>query len=324
MKFIINILPNEQLDTNNLINFVKNINNQSHQSEVELVLQTNAHFDNRILQTIQTHQLPIEIVDSKSSIAVSKNNDTYWLNASVGGALLPNAIMQWENTLTQHPTDLLFLRYFNNDESITQQIDPYLFRLSDVNVNTLKRIFDISDSVEFDQLPIREKLLLLLGMQNYYLNDRNNRYATFFNGLDLLGRNVIYRVNADQLVNAKPLLAQLLYDLIENDDYVRLSMPTIVLTDNNIEDEIERILQLVDNRNAIFDEKIAQFYGRSLANRIAKGYGLILNSNLTIADKRDLTHQLKTGTTDLDADVHKKIHNRLVKQQTLASINKLF
>ncbi|MHA8137740.1 hypothetical protein ACYATM_01260 [Lactobacillaceae bacterium Scapto_B20] len=323
MKFVINILPNALLDEHNLINFVNNITSQYHKSDLELVLENNGQVDGAVLETIKNHQLPVTVIDTKAQIELMIKDDTYLLNLHVDDALLPNAIIQWENALSRHSTDLLLLTTLDNHQRLSDQINDYLELISEVDDHTIRHILDLDLEQPLDELSLNDKLTVLLANQSYSVNDRANRYRTFFNRVDLNGRNVLYRLDADQFNPSKSVSAQLLYTLIEDDEYVKLSRPTLILSDNTVVDEVQLTVKLVDNLTAIFDDKIMDYYVSALVNRINSAYELIETKG-THDEKTRLLDQLNDSVNTLDDDTKQRIKQSATKQGLLSSLKTLF
>ncbi|MHA8111203.1 hypothetical protein ACYATP_06960 [Lactobacillaceae bacterium Melli_B4] len=324
MKFVINILPNALLDEHNLINFVNNITSQYHKSDLELVLENNAQVDSSVLTTIKTKQLPVTVIDTTAQIELMIKDDTYLLNLHVDDALLPNAIMQWENALSRHQTNVMLLTTLDNQHRLGDQIDAYFERINDVDDNTVRRILELPATQPLAELPLSDKLMVLLATQSYSVNDRANRYRTFFNRVDLNGRNVLYRLDANQFDAAKPYLAQLLYILIEDDEYVSLNRPTLILSNNAIADEVKLTIQMITNLESIFDDKIMNYYVRALINRISAAYKSIETDVDSADDRRRLLAQLNDSVDTLDDDTKHRIEQSATKQGLLSSLKTLF
>ncbi|MBW1605501.1 hypothetical protein [Lactobacillus sp. Sy-1] len=324
MKFIINILPNQLLDEPNLSSFVNNITSQYHSSELQIIIKQTSQLQTGLFEYIDRHELPITVIDSLTDVTLADSGDTYWLNLHVDDALLPNAIMQWENTLTNHATDLLMLNYVNNDQRISDQLDPIFENLGEVKETTIRHIFEVDPRESLFDLPLSKKLDLLLGLQSYYLNDRNYRYRTFFNNVDLTGRNVLYRVNSERLHSDKNYLAKLLYDLIDNDDFVRLNMPTMVLSANSTAEQVKQGLLLIQNGAFIFDEKIKNYYLSALANRLATIYESVHADDHSEPDRNHWLKLLNDAVSDLPAENQVQLKARKAKRGVLNSVKQIF
>lgn len=208
MKLLINITPAKQLDWDKLATLVKNIQSQNF-SNISLNLQLPPH------QQLSATQQADAVTWSLSCADWPTTPADYTLNLWDTDDLLPAALRQWDQLVTQHPGSLVSLATFDSRSALPEQVDAYLHRHAAANL-----------SVVYAQLADQALTLeTLWGIQSYSIQTNLQNQSLLPERLKVTGLLLPSALlNAEMPLNS---LSQALHVLQQTPDVVRLHVPTL-------------------------------------------------------------------------------------------------
>ncbi|MCV3741244.1 hypothetical protein OF387_08380 [Lentilactobacillus hilgardii] len=218
MKFIITVTINQPIRQLDWLAFITNLQRQNY-ADVMINIRTNSPINVQHLADVRT-TIPIKINLSLN------HQDAYLIHLKVSDRLLPGAFYQWQSVIYHHSAPLVFLTAFDQQTSLSQQLDQQLDRYKDSAVLTTLLNHFIHQDKRSTTLSNQDKALLLVALQKYQLVT-DKQYLPHL--AQLLAPNRIL-LQANQLNNSSKWLANVQKIIQRTAKIPLLTMPTLQAT----------------------------------------------------------------------------------------------